>query len=117
MEGRRRRRTHKDVGPDLSELLRVGESVEDVVLDLEVLSHRHEDRECQRVRGLVSDTGLQETTRRKGQTRETQRKGAGLGADHSHGEGDGEVEGVESGLVDDNEVVPTRKRGNASWGA
>lgn len=71
----------ENVGADLANLLRGTITVEEVVLNLEVLAHGEENVEGLLVEGFVGDTG------------------------HAHGEGDGEVERVEGSLVDDDEVV------------
>lgn len=68
----------EDVGTNLSYDGAVAVAIEDVVLDLEVLSERDEDVESCGVRFRVLD------------------------ARHVHREGDGEVEGVVGRLVDDN---------------
>lgn len=72
----------QDVGPDLANLFRRAVAIEVVVLDLEVLAHGDEDVE-----------------------RFLERRGGG-DAGHVEREGDGEVERVVGGLVDDDEVVP-----------
>lgn len=72
----------QDVGPDFSNLFRRAVAVEVVVLDLEVLAHGDQDVE-----------------------RFLERRG-GRDAGHVEREGDGEVERVVGGFVDDNEVVP-----------
>lgn len=70
-----------DIGANLAERLGVGEVVQVVVLHLEVLAHGDED-----VFGLLE-------------------VGGGGFAGEVHGEGDGEVEAVVGGLVDDDERV------------
>ena len=55
-------RTYQDVGSDLSERLGLGERIKDVILNLEVLPHRNENRECELVRRLVRDAGLGESS-------------------------------------------------------
>jgi hypothetical protein len=75
----------EDIGTDLADLFGSSVAVEVVVLHLEVLSHGDED-----VEGFLEG-------RRRSDTR------------HVKGESDGEVEGVVSGLVDNDEVVPARQ--------
>lgn len=71
----------QNIRPNFANQLGRAIAVQVVVLDLEVLAQGQEDVERRLVRGGVRDAGL------------------------VHGEGDWEVEGVEGGFVDDDEVV------------
>lgn len=50
--------THQDVGPDLAKNFRLSKGIEDVILNLEVLSHGQEDSQGELVRFLVLDARL-----------------------------------------------------------
>lgn len=82
----------QDVGTDLANLFRSTVTIEVVVLDLEVFSHRDED-----VEGFLEGRGRSHTG-------------------HVEGEGDGEVEGVVCSLVDDDEVVSEYSEDRVSEG-
>ena len=103
--------TYKNIGTDLANVLWKTVAVQEVVLDLEVLSEGDKNGQGELVRVLVGHSALPLAFCLPISFCQ---------AHHAHSQGNREVEGVEGGFVDDDEVVPTvslifdRERGEGS---